>query len=145
MYIARLIRSDARKLEGALTTVEAFASITGQEITLGLAKSLLGDLAEGEDRPITIAEIERVVADHYHIKTALMRSKRRHKDIAHARHVAMYLTRQLTDASLPHIGKTYGDRDHTSVIHACNKIKGMLKENWNFQEEVEQLIRVLQS
>ena len=145
LYIARLIRSDARKLEGALTTVEAFASITGQEITLGLAKSLLGDLAEGEDKPITIAEIERVVAEHYHIKTALLRSKRRHKDIAHARHVAMYLTRQLTDASLPHIGKTFGDRDHTSVIHACNKIKGMLKENWNFQEEVEQLIRVLQS
>ena len=145
LYIARLIRSDARKLEGALTTVEAFSSITGQEITLALAKNLLGDLAEGEDKPITIAEIERVVADHYHIKTALLRSKRRHKDIAHARHVAMYLTRQLTDASLPHIGKTFGDRDHTSVIHACNKIKGMLKENWNFQEEVEQLIRVLQS
>jgi chromosomal replication initiator protein len=110
-----------------------------------LAKNLLGELAEGEDRPITIAEIERVVADHYHVKTALLRSKRRHKDIAHARHVAMYLTRELTNASLPHIGKTFGDRDHTSVIHACNKIKGMLKENWNFQEEVEQLIRVLQS
>jgi chromosomal replication initiator protein len=145
LYIARLIRSDTRKLEGALTTVEAFTSITGQEITLGLAKSLLGELGEGEDKPITIAEIERVVADHFHIKTALLRSKRRHKDIAHARHVAMYLTRELTDASLPHIGKTFGDRDHTSVIHACNKIKGMLKENWNFQEEVEQLIRVLQS
>ena len=145
LYIARLIRSDTRKLEGALTTVEAFGSITGQEITLGVAKNLLGDLAEGEDKPITIPEIERVVADHYHIKTALLRSKRRQKDIAHARHVAMYLTRQLTNASLPHIGKTFGDRDHTSVIHACNKIKGMLKENWNFQEEVEQLIRVLQN
>ena len=145
LYIARLIRSDARKLEGALTTVEAFASITGQEVTVEAAKNLLGELAEGEDKPITIAEIERVVADHYHVKTALLRSKRRHKDIAHARHVAMYLTRELTDASLPHIGKTFGDRDHTSVIHACNKIKGMLKENWNFQEEVEQLIRVLQS
>jgi len=144
-YIARLVRSDARKLEGALTTVEAFASITGQEVTVEAAKNLLGELAEDEDKPITIAEIERVVADHYHVKTAQLRSKRRHKDIAHARHVAMYLTRELTDASLPHIGKTFGDRDHTSVIHACNKIKGMLKENWNFQEEVEQLIRVLQN
>ena len=145
LYIARLIRSDARKLEGALTTVEAFASITGQEVTLEAAKNLLGELAEDEDKPISIAEIERVVAGHYHVKTALLRSKRRHKDIAHARHVAMYLTRELTDASLPHIGKTFGDRDHTSVMHACNKIKGMLKENWNFREEVEQLIRVLQS
>ena len=145
LYIARLVRSDARKLEGALTTVEAFASITGQEVTVEATKGLLGELAEGEDRSITIAEIERVVADHYHVKTSLLRSKRRHKDIAHARHVAMYLTRELTDASLPHIGKTFGDRDHTSVIHACNKIKGMLKENWNFQEEVEQLIRVLQN
>lgn len=145
LYIARLIRSDARKLEGALTTVEAYSSITGQEITLELAKNLLGELAEGEDKPITIAEIERVVADHYHVKIDSLRSKRRPKDIAHARHVAMYLTRELTDASLPHIGKTFGGRDHTSVIHACNKIKGMLKDNWNFQEEVEQLIRVLQS
>lgn len=145
LYIARLIRSDTRKLEGALTTVEAYASITGQEITLGLAKNLLGASAEGEEKPITIAEIERVVADHYHIKTASLRSKRRHKDVAHARHVAMYLTRELTNASYPQIGKTFGDRDHTSAIHACNKIKGMLEENWNFQEEVEQLIRVLQS
>ena len=145
LYIARLIRSDARKLEGALTTVEAFASITGQEVTLEATKNLLGELAEDEDKPISIAEIERVVAGHYHVKTALLRSKRRHKDIAHARHVAMYLTRELTKASLPHIGKTFGDRDHTSVMHACSKIKGMLKENWNFREEVEQLIRVLQS
>lgn len=143
--IARRMRGDVRKLEGALNVIEAFTDMTGQEISVGLVQNLIGELAEGDDKPIAIVDIERVVAEHYKVKSALLRSKKRQKDIAHARHVAMYLARTLTKASLPHIGKLFGDRDHTSVLHACNKIKGMLEEDWRFQEEVDHLIRVLQS
>jgi chromosomal replication initiator protein len=142
--IARRMRGDVRKLEGALNVIEAYTTMTGQEITVGLVQSLIGELSEAEDRPITIADIERVVAEHYKLKGALLRSKKRNKEIAHARHVAMYLARTLTNASLPQIGKDFGGRDHTSVLHACNKIKSMVDDDWRLKEEVEQLMRVLQ-
>ncbi|GIX45842.1 MAG: chromosomal replication initiator protein DnaA [Candidatus Tectimicrobiota bacterium] len=144
-FIARRTRGDVRKLEGALNVLEAYTAMTGQELSVSLAQSLLGNLTEAPERTVTIADIERVVADHYKIKSALLRSKKRNKEIAHARHVAMYLARVLTNASLPQIGKNFGDRDHTSVLHACNKIKSLLEENWEFKEEIEQLMRALQS
>jgi chromosomal replication initiator protein len=144
-FIARRMRGDVRKLEGALNVIEAYTAITGQEITVGLVQSLIGDLAETQEKPITISEIERVVADHYKVKGALLRSKKRNKEVAHARHIAMYLARTLTNASLPQIGKDFGDRDHTSVLHACNKIKGLVEDDWRVKEEVEQLMRTLQS
>lgn len=144
-FLARSLRGDVRKLEGALNVIEAFTAMTGQEATVSLVQSLIGELAEvQDDRAVSMAEIERVVAQRYNLHSALLRSKKRHKDIAHARHVAMYLARKLTQASLPQIGKNFGDRDHTSVLHACNKIKGMVEEDWRFKEEVEQLIRTLQ-
>lgn len=144
-FLARRLRGDVRKLEGALNVIEAFTSMTGQQITVHLVQSLIGELADvQEERPIAIPDIERVVADRYKLKGALLRSKKRNKEIAHARHVAMYLARTLTNASLPQIGKSFGDRDHTSVLHACNKIKGMVEDDWRFKEEVEQLIRALQ-
>lgn len=144
-FLARRLRGDIRKLEGALNVIEAFTSMTGQQITVSLVQNLIAELADvQEERPISIADIERAVADRYKLKGALLRSKKRNKEIAHARHVAMYLARTLTSASLPQIGKNFGDRDHTSVLHACNKIKGMVEDDWRFKEEVEQLIRTLQ-
>lgn len=142
--IARRMRGDVRKLEGALNVIEAFTTMTSQEITVGLVQNLISELAETQEKSITIPDIERVVADHYNLKGVLLRSKKRNKDIAHARHVAMYLARTLTNASLPQIGKLFGDRDHTSVLHACNKIKSMVEDDWRLKEEVEQLMRVLQ-
>ncbi len=142
--IARRMRGDVRKLEGALNVIEAYTSMTGQEITIGLVQTLIGELSETEDKPITISDIERAVADHYKLKSSVIRSKKRNKEIAHARHIAMYLARTLTNASLPQIGKDFGDRDHTSVLHACNKIKGLVEADWRVKEEVEQLIRTLQ-
>jgi chromosomal replication initiator protein len=118
-FIARRMRGDVRKLEGALNVIAAYTSMTGQDITMVLVQNLLGELAETQEK--------------------------RSKDIVHARHVAMYLARTLTSSSLPQIGKNFGDRDHTSVLHACNKIKDMVDEDWRFKEEVEQLIRVLQA
>jgi chromosomal replication initiator protein len=144
-FLARRLRGDVRKLEGALNVIEAFTSMTGQQITVSLVQNLITELADvQEERPISIADIERTVADRYKLKGALLRSKKRNKEIAHARHVAMYLARTLTSASLPQIGRNFGDRDHTSVLHAYNKIKGMVEEDWRFKEEVEQLIRTLQ-
>lgn len=143
-YIARRMRGDVRKLEGALNVIEAYTSMTGQDISVGLIQTLIGELAETQDKPITISEIERVVADHYQLKSAMLRSKKRTKEIAYARHMAMYLARTLTNASLPQIGKGFGDRDHTSVLHACNKMKGLIEDDWRVKEEVEQLIRTLQ-
>lgn len=143
-FIARRMRGDVRKLEGALNVIEAYTAMTGQGITIGLVQTLIGELSETEEKPITVGEIERVVADHYKLKSALLRSKKRNKEIAHARHIAMYLARTLTNASLPQIGKDFGDRDHTSVLHACNKIKGLLEDDWRVKEEVEQIVRTLQ-
>jgi chromosomal replication initiator protein len=144
-FLARRLRGDVRKLEGALNVIEAFTSMTGQQITVSLVQNLIAELADvQEERPISIADIERAVADRYNLKGALLRSKKRNKEIAHARHVAMYLARTLTSASLPQIGKNFGDRDHTSVLHAYHKIKDMVEEDWRFKEEVEQLIRTLQ-
>jgi chromosomal replication initiator protein len=127
-----------------LNVIEAYTAMTGQGITIGLVQTLIGELSETEEKPITVGEIERVVADHYKLKSALLRSKKRNKEIAHARHIAMYLARTLTNASLPQIGKDFGDRDHTSVLHACNKIKGLLEDDWRVKEEVEQIVRTLQ-
>lgn len=143
-FIARRVRGDVRKLEGALNVIEAYTAVTGQDITVGLVQGLIGELSEIEEKSLTIPDIERVVADHYKLKGTLLRSKKRNKEIAHARHVAMFLARTLTNASLPQIGKNFGDRDHTSVLHAYNKIKGMIDDDWRFKEEVEQLTRVLQ-
>ena len=144
-FIARRMRGDVRKLEGALNVIEAYTAMTGQEITVSLVQSLIGDLAETQEKPITVSDIERVVSDHYNVKGALLRSKKRNREVAHARHIAMYLARTLTNASLPQIGKDFGDRDHTSVLHACNKIKGLVEDDWRVKEEVEHLIRALQS
>jgi chromosomal replication initiator protein len=144
-FIAKRMRGDVRKLEGALNVIEAYTSMTGEDITVPLVQTLIVELAETPERALTIADIERVVADHYKLKGPLLRSKKRHKDIAHARHVAMYLARTLTNASLPQIGKNFGDRDHTSVLHAYNKIKAMVDGDWRFKEEVEQLTRMLQA
>jgi chromosomal replication initiator protein len=143
-FSARRMRGDVRKLEGALNVIEAYTAMTGQAITIGLVQTLIGELSETEEKPITFGESERVVAEHYKLKSALLRSTKRTKEIAHARHIAMYLARTLTNASLPQIGKDFGDRDHTSVLHACNKIKGLLEDDWRVKEEVEQIVRTLQ-
>jgi chromosomal replication initiator protein len=107
--------------------------MTDQEITVSLVQSLIGELSETEEKLLTITDIECVVADHYKLNKNLLRSKKRNTEIAHARHVAMYLARTLTNASLPQIGKNFGDRDHTSVLHACNPIvdRKEAPQNWS--------------
>jgi chromosomal replication initiator protein len=143
-YIASKVESNIRELEGALNRVTAYASLQGKAITLALAQDALKDiLASQEKRPPTIARIQEVVADYYGSTTTEMQSKKRTRAVVFPRQVAMYLCRELTDASLPQIGDHFGGRDHSTVIHACDKIATDLDKDPSFAAEVQELIRIL--
>ncbi len=122
-YIAENITDNIRRLEGALIRLLAFASLTGREISLEMASEVLSSFFQGNSSgPIKIADIMKIVADHHDLSVDQLKSKRRTQDLARARQIAMFLARELTGASLNQIGRAFGDRDHTTVAHACQKI-----------------------
>jgi chromosomal replication initiator protein len=131
--------SNIRELEGALIKVIAYASLTGEEVTLPMVENILKDiLSPSKERTyVDIDLIKKVTAEYYSVKIDDMTAKTRTKEIAMARHVAMYLSRALTDASLPKIGKEFGGRDHTTVMHANDKITEELKTNPDTEEAVK--------
>ena len=142
-YIAERVRSNVRELEGALRRVEANASFTGQQITIEQVKVALRDLFAVSERLISIDNIQRVVAEYYKIKHVDMLSKRRTRTVARPRQMAMCLSKDLTNHSLPEIGDAFGGRDHTTVLHACRKI-GELKERIpDIAEDYRNLTRLL--
>ncbi|EGL83540.1 Chromosomal replication initiator protein dnaA [Caldalkalibacillus thermarum TA2.A1] len=144
VYIADLINTNIRELEGALTRVVAYSTMTNQDISTELAQEALKDIApSNKPHLITIAHIQQVVADHFGLKVEDLKGKKRTKSIAYPRQVAMYLSRELTDSSLPKIGQEFGGRDHTTVIHAHEKIKKDLQKDTSFQKIVEHLIKVI--
>ena len=123
-FIAKHIRSNIRELEGALIRVMAFADLHGGEITLDIAQEALKEVVDtASPRIITIQMIQEKVAEHFNLKVSDMHSKKRSRHVAFPRQIAMYLARELTDSSLPRIGEEFGGRDHTTVMHACEKIK----------------------
>ena len=122
LLLASRVHSNVRKLEGCLIKLAAFTSITGQQVDVRLAEQLLRDLLYEERRLLSMEAIQKVVADHYGLKVAELKSKRRTESISTPRQVAMYLCRTLTSHSLPEIGKIFGGRDHTTVLHGCRKI-----------------------
>jgi chromosomal replication initiator protein len=126
--IARRVTSNIRELEGALTRVLAFASLTGRPLSGDLVRETLHDAVNG-DEPVSIESIQRVVATSFGVSVADLCSPRRSQDIVHPRQIAMYLCRELTDASLPRIGDSFGGRDHTTVLYAVNKITQKLRED----------------
>jgi chromosomal replication initiator protein len=126
--IARRVTSNIRELEGALTRVLAFASLTGRPLSGDLVRETLHDAVNG-DGPVSIDSIQRVVATSFGVSVADLCSPRRSQDIVHPRQIAMYLCRELTDASLPRIGDSFGGRDHTTVLYAVNKITQKLRED----------------
>ena len=129
-FIAQRIPSNIRELEGALVRVVAYASLTRAPITVDLAAEILKELLPiPASRPITIQMIQKAVAEHFGLRIEEMRAKRRTKGIAFPRQVAMYLARELTDASLPRIGEEFGGRDHTTVMHACERVKEALTKD----------------
>jgi chromosomal replication initiator protein len=121
-FVAKHLRSNIRELEGALRKILAYSRFHGQDISIGLAKEALKDLLSVQNRQISVDNIQKTVAEYYHIKEADMRSKRRPANIARPRQIAMYLAKELTQKSLPEIGELFGGRDHTTVLHAVRKI-----------------------
>jgi len=140
--LAESIRGNVRELEGALIRVGAFSSLTGQPLTFELAKKILRDAVQVK-KIITAEEIQRVVAERFHLKQAEMKSKKRTKTIVQPRQITMYLCRELTSLSFPEIGRHFGGKDHTTVIHACRQIEKRLEDDASFKQLVESITRQL--
>ena len=145
MFIAQRLRSNVRELEGALKRVIAHSNFTGQKIDLDLIKEALRDLFALQDKLVTIDNIQRSVAEYYKIKMADMLSKRRNRSVARPRQVAMCLSKELTNHSLPEIGDAFGGRDHTTVMHACKQVKKLRVSSIDIQEDYNNLLRSLSS
>ena len=142
-FIAQRIRSNVRELEGALKRVIASAHFTGSPINVDLIRESLKDLLAIQDRLVTIDNIQRVVSEYYKLKMSELLSKRRSRSIARPRQVAMALAKILTNHSLPEIGEAFGGRDHTTVLHACRKIKELEEESLDMQDDMKHLMRAL--
>ncbi len=136
-FLATRIRTNVRRLEGALMRVASFASLSGKELTNDVVEHLLKDILQEEARhAITIEQIQRRVAEHYDVRLADMTSKRRPANIAFPRQIAMYLARELTKASLNEIGDAFGGRDHGTVLHACKLVKRRMQEQDNLRQTI---------
>lgn len=144
-FIAQRIRSNVRELEGALKRVIANAHFTGSEIDVPLVREALKDLLALQDKQVSVDNIQRVVAEYYKIKVSDILSKRRSRSVARPRQVAMSLAKELTNHSLPEIGEAFGGRDHTTVLHACRKIKELREEDGDIREDWKNLQRSLTS
>ncbi len=144
-FLAHKITTNVRELEGALNRLLAHASLFGRAVTLESTQDVLRDVLKAHDRKVTIEEIQKRVAEHYHLKLVEMSSARRARNVARPRQVAMYLAKQLTSRSLPEIGKKFGNRDHTTVMHACSRVQEIMGVDAGFAEDVELLRRMLES
>ncbi len=131
-------------LEGALTRLFAFASLVGREITLDLAQDCLADILRASDRKLTIEEIQRKVAEHYNVRLSDLIGPKRLRTIARPRQVAMYLAKQLTSRSLPEIGRRFGGRDHTTIMHGVRKIEELMTLDSQLADDLQLLKRLLQ-
>ena len=144
-FLAHKITSNVRELEGAMNRIAAHATLVGRDITLEATQEVLHDLLRSYERRVTIEEIQRQVASHYQIRVGDMHSARRSRSIARPRQIAMFLAKQLTQHSLPDIGRRFGGRDHTTVLHAVKKIDELCLIDKQFQDDVEFLRRMLET
>jgi chromosomal replication initiator protein len=141
LFIASKVRTNIRELEGSLIRLIAYASLTGRDIDLPLAQEVLRDLLHTEDKPITIEMIQKFVADRYNVKLTELKAKNNAKAVAVPRQIAMYLTKALTDASLPEIGKEFGGKHHSTVIHSVRKIDGLRKRDPEFDRLINSFVQ----
>jgi chromosomal replication initiator protein len=144
-FLAHKITSSVRELEGALNRIAAHSTLVGRDITLANTQEVLHDLLRASDRHITIEEIQKRVAEHYNIRISDMHSARRARAVARPRQVAMYLSKQLTARSLPEIGRKFGGRDHTTVMHAVKKVEELRSIDASFAEDIDLLRRMLEN
>ncbi|MAH84420.1 MAG: chromosomal replication initiation protein DnaA [Rhodospirillaceae bacterium TMED8] len=143
-FLAHKITANVRELEGALNRVVAHAQLVGRDISLETTQDVLRDLLRANDRRVTIEEIQKQVASHFNVRISDMHSARRARSVARPRQVAMYLAKQLTSRSLPEIGRKFGGRDHTTVMHAVRKVEELREHDTGFNEDVELLRRMLE-
>ncbi len=143
-FLAHKISSNVRELEGALNRIVAHSELVGREITLENTQELLHDLLRASDRHVTIDEIQKRVAEHFNIRLSDMHSPRRARAVARPRQVAMYLAKQLTTRSLPEIGRKFGGRDHTTVMHAVKRIDQLRATDASFAEDIDLLRRMVE-
>ena len=144
-FLAHKITTNVRELEGALNRLSAFSSLVGREINQEMAQDLLKDLLRSSQKKVNIEEIQKRVSQHFNVKMSDMSSARRSRTIARPRQIAMYLSKNLTSRSLPEIGRRFGNRDHTTVIHAVKKVEELRSKDLSFDEDVQLLIRMLES
>ncbi len=143
-FIATQVSNNIRELEGALIRVVAYSSLVNADITVDLAEQALKDLINQDvPRKITVTHIQKVVGDHYGLKVEELKAKRRTKEVVLPRQIAMYLTRELTDMSLPKIGDAFGGRDHTTVLHACDRISNAMKSDSTLQHTIQKLAEAI--
>jgi chromosomal replication initiator protein len=142
-FIGKRMRSNVRELEGALRRVIANAHFTGKPITLDFAKEALRDLIALQDRMVNVENIQKTVAEYYKIRVADLLSAKRTRTISRPRQMAMALAKELTSHSLPEIGQMFGGRDHTTVLHACRKVKELKESDNKFSEDYNNLMRTL--
>lgn len=144
-FLAHKITSNVRELEGSLNRVVAHATLVGRPITLETTQEVLQDLLRANDRRISVEDIQKQVASHYNIKVSDMHSARRSRQVARPRQVAMYLSKKFTSKSLPEIGRRFGGKDHTTVMHAVKKVEELMASDHELLQDVELLGRLLQS
>ena len=140
IYIAGKIKSNIRELEGSLIRLIAYASLTGQEISLPLAQEVLKNILDHEDRAVTIEIIQKYVADYYNLKLVELKSRNNSKSVAMPRQIAMYLCKNLTHASLPEIGRSFGGKHHSTVIHSIRKVDDLRKKDADFNTQIDNFI-----
>jgi chromosomal replication initiator protein len=137
LYIASKIRSNIRELEGALVRLIAYCSLKGSEITLGMAQETLQDILGASEKTVTIEMIQKVIADHFKMRVPDLKSKNNSKSVAMPRQICMYLCKKLTGASLPQLGREFGDKHHTTVLHSINKIEDMRQQDRDFNKQIQ--------
>ena len=144
-FLSHRIKSNVRELEGALNRVVVHSSLVGSEISIESCQEILSDLLRANSRRLTIEEIQKRVSEHFNIRIADMCSARRARVVARPRQVAMYLSKQLTARSLPEIGRKFGGRDHTTVMHAVKKVEELRGVDPGFDEDIDMLRRLLEN
>ncbi|WP_299362177.1 chromosomal replication initiator protein DnaA [uncultured Paracoccus sp.] len=144
-FLAHRITSNVRVLEGALQRLFAFASLMGREIDLDMTQECLADILRASDRKVSIEEIQRKVAEHYNIRLSDMIGPKRVRTLARPRQIAMYLSKQMTSRSLPEIGRRFGGRDHTTIMHGVRKIEELRGEDRSLAEDIDLLRRTLEA
>ena len=142
-FLASKVKTNIRELEGCLIRLGAQSSLTGKPIDKDMAKTLLRDIIEDEEKPLTIEQIQKIVCEHFAIKLSDMKAKKRTKEVALPRQIAMYLSKQLTNLSLNDIGKNFGGKDHATVIYACKQTEEKRLQDEAFNRMIENLLRKL--